>query len=410
MKISHRKRSSLNRTAALSLSLFALLTGTASAFVIYGTDDRVDVSDITDPRILKMADSTAAMILSTRVNPSNTVSGRSSIDTIPYGPSKRLCTTERFYSYPKSPVCSGFLVGPDLLVTAGHCIESEADCRDYSWVFSFNTKTIHETNDVSVPTSEVYSCKSIITRKLEGDADYALIRLDRKVEGHEPLPIRKTGSVKVGDSLIAIGHPSGLPTIVTPGAKVREVSNPGYFVANLDTYGGNSGSAVLNADTGLVEGILVRGEEDFVFDQTLGCTRSNLCVDSGCRGEDVTRITLLSNDIVLANGGNVTPTPTPSPVPTPSPIPTPRLTAEQIMDSILVHQLAPNVITIGPDTFRGYTEGGFTIIGLKRSKCFMQVRKGARVIKQHLAECGTDREQFLAVAQRYLDLVRAPDL
>ena len=59
-------------------------------------------------------------------------------------------------------------------------------------------------------------------------------------------------------------------------------------MANLDTYGGNSGSAVFNAKTGLVEGILVRGEQDYV--QKGDCRVSNVCPADGCRGEDVTKI------------------------------------------------------------------------------------------------------------------------
>jgi hypothetical protein len=64
---------------------------------------------------------------------------------------------------------------------------------------------------------------------------------------------------------------------------------PAFFVANLDTYGGNSGSPVFNSETHKVEGILVRGETDFT---TIGaCTVSMRCPNTGCRGEDCTRIT-----------------------------------------------------------------------------------------------------------------------
>ncbi len=50
--------------------------------------------------------------------------------------------------------------------------------------------------------------------------------------------------------------------------------NDPWLIANLDTYGGNSGSAVFNAD-GLVEDILVRGARDYVLDVVNGCFRSN---------------------------------------------------------------------------------------------------------------------------------------
>ena len=124
-------------------------------------------------------------------------------------------------------------------------------------------------------------------------ADWALIRLDRKVTGHEPLKYDTSDSVKNGDPLVVIGHPAGLPTKVAGGATVRDASPKGYFVANLDTYGGNSGSAVFNAKTGVIVGILVRGENDYVYKD--GCSVSNVCPSTGCRGEDVTKLNAVTS-------------------------------------------------------------------------------------------------------------------
>ena len=78
---------------------------------------------------------------------------------------------------------------------------------------------------------------------------------------------------------------------------MRDPSPDGYFVANLDTYGGNSGSAVFNATSGKVEGILVRGENDYVWRGS--CRVSNKCPADGCRGEDVTKVSALM-DIIPA--------------------------------------------------------------------------------------------------------------
>jgi hypothetical protein len=39
--------------------------------------------------------------------------------------------------------CTGFLVGPDLLVTAGHCVTSDFSCKeDYKWIFEFRDDLI----------------------------------------------------------------------------------------------------------------------------------------------------------------------------------------------------------------------------------------------------------------------------
>jgi hypothetical protein len=49
---------------------------------------------------------------------------------------------------------------------------------------------------------------------------------------------------------------------------------------------------VFNTTTGLIEGILVRGETDYTYRTGGGqfCRISNRCANDGCRGEDVTKI------------------------------------------------------------------------------------------------------------------------
>ena len=264
------------------------LTAQANEKVIYGNDDRLDPHETTNNLHLEISRSTAAMIggsaLRVDSNGEYQVSG-SSLQ------SRGMCASERFAKQPTAARCSGFFVGEDLLVTAGHCVKSARDCSSYKWVFDY--KIDPNKDSITVAKSAVYSCKKIIKTVLDRGSkdDYALIRLDRKVVGRTALDFRRSGKVKRGTKLVVIGHPSGLPTKIADGAIVRN-NNPGrYFVANLDTYGGNSGSAVFDAETGVVEGILVRGETDYVYDRRQGCRVSNRCSDTGCRGEDVTRIT-----------------------------------------------------------------------------------------------------------------------
>ena len=49
-----------------------------------------------------------------------------------------------------------------------------------------------------------------------------------------------------------MGHPLGLPVKYAANASVRENGVADHFVTNLDSYGGNSGSAVFNAATRVV--------------------------------------------------------------------------------------------------------------------------------------------------------------
>ncbi|MBX2986434.1 MAG: trypsin-like peptidase domain-containing protein [Bdellovibrionaceae bacterium] len=274
------------------LSFVVVFGSAASAFtyqpnVIYGKDDRIDLYMIENPIVREVALSTAAMIPS--ANLSQAEEGKQSVRAGIYGHEMGLCSEEAFYSQPSGAMCSGFLVGDDLLATAGHCI-TESSCESNSFVFNY-----HMTNAETAPTvvaqSDVYRCTQVLSRELTNNQDYALVKLDRPVEGRRALRLA-ANPVQLNDGIYVVGHPSGLPTKVAGGASIRRLET-GYFVANLDTYGGNSGSAVFNTETNEVIGILVRGERDFRYDSSNMCKRSNSCLDSECRGEDVTLISYI---------------------------------------------------------------------------------------------------------------------
>ena len=253
--------------------------------VIYGSDDRLDLYQVQSNKLLELADSTVGLFEGSDVAIEG---GRAKLSTRPYGTGYSLCKEEPFYDQVSGAFCSGSLIGPDLLMTAGHCITSQASCEGTKFVFGFGIKKQGEL-PTSVASSEVYGCKTLIGREqVNSGADWALIKLDRPVSGHKPLTLNRTGAIADKTPLFVIGHPAGLPTKVAGGAWVRDSSPSGYFKANLDTYGGNSGSGVFNAKTGLIEGILVRGEVDYVWKGS--CRVSKECTDDGCRGEDVTKL------------------------------------------------------------------------------------------------------------------------
>lgn len=202
------------------------------------------------------------------------------------------CKDERFVEQPSPGICSGFLIAPDLIMTAGHCMDAESMCKGYSWVFDFKVDENSKRAGVDVPAENVYSCKKIISSSLMNplSVDFGIIQLDRKVIGRLPLKVRRDGKVQVNEPLYVVGSPSGLPLKIADGAKVRASEHPLYFTANLDTFQGNSGSAVFNDISGEVEGILVQGDDDFKKNRVLNCIESNRCSDEGCRGERVYRI------------------------------------------------------------------------------------------------------------------------
>jgi V8-like Glu-specific endopeptidase len=274
----------LGKTTLILLMFVCLheVMAAPKARVIYGNDDRLDYYEVQDPLWKASADSTVALIRAADLSDNN---GITTIVTVPYGQVYQLCPSERFWSQQSAAICSGFLVRSDLVVTAGHCISSQDDCDKTRMVLGFQ---ITDPNSLphTVATDQVYSCAKIVhTVSVATGEDFAVVKLDRPVTQVPPLLYRTSGKIGVGESLHVIGYPYGLPAKLAGGATVRAVQSE-FLTANLDTFGGNSGSAVFNSVTGEVEGILVRGENDFVFQGN--CRVSNRCPDGGCRGEDVT--------------------------------------------------------------------------------------------------------------------------
>lgn len=260
--------------------------------LIYGTDNRVEVDLYPEPEFVEMSQSVGLRVSNKRLT-----EDRNNPDRIlfPFITLKSampsLCEDERFRDQVNLGSCSGFLAGPKTLVTAGHCAKNILDCENNKWVFGFKDTTTELSKD------QVYSCKKIITQKNIYDdkevSDYAVIELDRPVKGYVPLKLRKHGRVMLNTPLVVIGHPLGLPMKATDGGTVNRMNdlerkNPiksfilraHYFNANLDAYGGNSGSPVFNKRSGEVEGILIEGETDFVYNSKRECHESRKLSDS----------------------------------------------------------------------------------------------------------------------------------
>jgi hypothetical protein len=254
--------------------------------VIYGVDDRVDVFQLPAGPNLDDVDSVVALFNDADVidNGNDT----STLQTQNFGAAQNLCAGERFRDQPTGAFCSGFLVAPDIIATAGHCVNA-GNVANVRFVFGFRMRNA-TTAETVINNAEIYRGVNVIGQQLVGNgADWALVRIDRPVTNHSIVRIRRTGKIGDTQAVHVIGHPSGLLTKFAGGAAVRNNQPSAFFAANLDTYGGNSGSPVFNSHTHEVEGILVRGEADFVQQDT--CRVSLVCPTTGCRGEDCTRTT-----------------------------------------------------------------------------------------------------------------------
>jgi V8-like Glu-specific endopeptidase len=293
----------------------ASLNAAATEKVAYGEDNRIDVVDSRNNFRKNLAKSTATQIPNKNLTLSEdgqtyALANTTLADLMPrlsWG--TPLCEGEKFEKQLAIGNCSGFLVGDKYLVTAGHCMTSQADCDGSKWAFDYKKGEIE---DLEMEASKIYSCKTIIKQDLNNSTqmDYALVELDRVVTDREPLSYRTEGKINIGEGVVVIGSPSGLPLKIAGDATVQANDEDSHFGADLDTFGGNSGSAVFNARSGEVEGILVRGAKDYKTvirtkedGTSYRCMTVNFCEDGvsgwSCGGEDVTRITNVGIDEAL---------------------------------------------------------------------------------------------------------------
>lgn len=301
---------------ASALGILALATAQVSQarqmhpLVIYGADNRLEVHEDADASRRELARSVVAIMPSQSLR--STGPGIAQVTGMKYGQMNNLCTTEKFYDQLAPAYCSGFLVADNIVATAGHCVQDPDFCDDAKFVFDFSVDA-KDRDPNSIKSDDVYGCKRVIFEEIDGrGADYAFIELDRKVMGRTPVRFAPQAP-KAGDSVFVIGHPVGLPAKIAGGANVRR-NTPGYFVANLDTYGGNSGSAVFVEGTNEVAGILVRGEQDFI--RRGACNVSFQCRDELCRGEDVTNAEIVAEKLLdILTTPNVPPVIVPATVP-----------------------------------------------------------------------------------------------
>jgi hypothetical protein len=259
---------------------------------IYGKDDRREIYQEPDVRLRTLAKSVAAMIPAKSFV--RTSRGKYMINAKTYQEEFHLCDTERFKDEISAADCTAFLISPDKLATAGHCVSTAADCADYRFVFDFIYETQNSTPS-EVLSSNIYRCRKItVSRGSDVGPDFAIIELDRPVKNRKPLKLRTKGQVQPGENLLMIGSPEGLPLKIAGGAKVRSYSE-NQITANLDALGGNSGSPVFNQQTLDVEGVLVNGDDDLITLPKSQCSVSVVCPNDGCLGEGLTPIAHLKH-------------------------------------------------------------------------------------------------------------------
>jgi hypothetical protein len=116
--------------------------------------------------------------------------------------------------------------------------------------------------------------------------DWVILELERDVEHLPPAPPLTLGAPLLGTAVYTLGYPCGLPLKLADGAQVLHLDAEG-FRADLDTFTGNSGSPVFDAEQHALLGIVIEGQKgagDFEPSPALRCYVSNR-IDSRIGGQ-----------------------------------------------------------------------------------------------------------------------------
>lgn len=190
-----------------------------------------------------------------------------------------LCDGENFAKEDAPAVCTAFLVAPQVVATAGHCITSPGQLRDNVFVFGFDCISAGNCRDV-FNVCDVYHGISI-ARQRSGNIDWALVRLDRAVTGRTPV-VRSSAAPPAGTELYMIGHAAGGPAKYIDNGHVL-TAMADSFTTDLDGFEANSGSPVFETATDKLVGVFITAGATFTPRNDKVCNVTVTCGEA-CPG------------------------------------------------------------------------------------------------------------------------------
>lgn len=156
---------------------------------------------------------------------------------------------------------SGYLLAPDLVLTCWHGWEHFQHARQLA-IFDYLARHGCDV-PVQLPPQAAVAIEPVPVLGAEagGDAprcagDWAVLRLAQRVG--RPVDAVAPAEPRLGGGAYVLGHPLGLPAKLTERGTILGVDGATFRI-DVDTYTGNSGSPVFDADSHALIGIVVEG-------------------------------------------------------------------------------------------------------------------------------------------------------
>lgn len=215
-----------------------------------------------------------------------------------------VCEKNLLYHMKSAYSCTVFLISEDEVMTAGHCIYPDPFplVRDVPLIES-GLKVVFGHDIEQLSSSNTYAVSSIVRAEYGPMfGDYAILKLDRRVERIKPLLLNKElqGHENVKTPLYTVGYPMGaIKQVKSKNASFRafsDLENKAFFRSDLDINEGNSGSPVFNS-LGEVIGLVSRTifphnfftSDSFRLNEEMSCVE-DLILPAGFNSSVIQRI------------------------------------------------------------------------------------------------------------------------